>query len=880
MNFIDRGTDMAFVNYLYQQGQLTDDMVKSMGFEIIEEEIDDSLEKGGFGKKDISKLTKKTIVDRNGHQRIVYVKNGDDKKPSKYVKNDLRNDDTYHKKTVKDKDGKNKVIHTYGKEGSQHWTQAGMSKEAKLEIHAMIEAKEMGEGMNKREAREAIMKEYLEKGVVWQEPTNLDNEPEKLAAIRWMRACMAINKYLTNGQATGQDDDSKMFSLADVKRQNKKEMEQVNKDTVNALESSYKRIQSIRKSQHRGKNTLGSLNNVSFENVERMGNTPEFAFNITDTASGTAKISITANGKVFEFERMDDKSFRSEIPLQVKQSKGKPSGDPVTEFGSLADVIKAVKLQVGIPASTREKHWTVKEHGDLAVINNAYAANSLADGSSSEKLSDGSSAVALKEPMSTASGKYKMYVTNEGGKDVLTVKHILNSGEFATYKYEGADAKDAIDMCFKVQNELKKGTPIDNVIIGDEPFSYNATVDTTENYDTDLGDQLAKGNIASDPDGRLALIKDKKEKEAFEKVLESLGDDTQDIMDYIITGNAETLQRLADSVGVELNGHVETVADIREGIVDGGKYSNQNVYWEDNGDGTFTVSGACIGTHGVVTEHAQRAMKGFAHTKVEPLFNGRVRVTNVTKFGTEIKEYASMDKAFTEIEKTSKENYGKFKEWWNKKILLKYKKEGGFGWTPGQTAPGVYLHPVDEKRIEEAEKAGEPTDDIQRDGCVIDCKTASKEIVESIHKYYAEHADHFKDANGERQIKKTVNNKNLEECFREDAVSLYGENAVCVRAKVTNARGEEKFVTIVADSFDHNMFQQFDLKPLNGETKTIDIQHVSTVAEADGPFMKLYDQQSNTAGTKKKARRNEMAQSVKNRKKWDETHDKRGIKAV
>ena len=40
-------------------------------------ELEDSIEKA-FGKKDISKLTQKLITDKNGHQRKVYVKNGED----------------------------------------------------------------------------------------------------------------------------------------------------------------------------------------------------------------------------------------------------------------------------------------------------------------------------------------------------------------------------------------------------------------------------------------------------------------------------------------------------------------------------------------------------------------------------------------------------------------------------------------------------------------------------------------------------------------------------------------------------------------------------------------------------------------------------------
>ena len=44
---------------------------------LIRKDVYDELIEKGYGKKDLSKLTKKQITDKNGHKRTVYVRNGE-----------------------------------------------------------------------------------------------------------------------------------------------------------------------------------------------------------------------------------------------------------------------------------------------------------------------------------------------------------------------------------------------------------------------------------------------------------------------------------------------------------------------------------------------------------------------------------------------------------------------------------------------------------------------------------------------------------------------------------------------------------------------------------------------------------------------------------
>lgn len=53
---------------------------------LIRKDIYDELLEKGYGNKDLSKLTKKQITDKNGHRRTVYVRNGEDLSAQKQPK--------------------------------------------------------------------------------------------------------------------------------------------------------------------------------------------------------------------------------------------------------------------------------------------------------------------------------------------------------------------------------------------------------------------------------------------------------------------------------------------------------------------------------------------------------------------------------------------------------------------------------------------------------------------------------------------------------------------------------------------------------------------------------------------------------------------------
>jgi hypothetical protein len=53
---------------------------------LIRKDIYDELLEKGYGNKDLSKLTKKQITDKNGHRRTVYVRNGEDPSAQKQPK--------------------------------------------------------------------------------------------------------------------------------------------------------------------------------------------------------------------------------------------------------------------------------------------------------------------------------------------------------------------------------------------------------------------------------------------------------------------------------------------------------------------------------------------------------------------------------------------------------------------------------------------------------------------------------------------------------------------------------------------------------------------------------------------------------------------------
>lgn len=55
---------------------------------LIRKDVYDELIEKGYGKRDLSKLTKKQITDKNGHKRTVYVKNGEQPVTQKQTKTD------------------------------------------------------------------------------------------------------------------------------------------------------------------------------------------------------------------------------------------------------------------------------------------------------------------------------------------------------------------------------------------------------------------------------------------------------------------------------------------------------------------------------------------------------------------------------------------------------------------------------------------------------------------------------------------------------------------------------------------------------------------------------------------------------------------------
>lgn len=55
---------------------------------LIRKDVYDDLIEKGYGKRDLSKLTKKQITDKNGHKRTVYVKNGEQPVTQKQTKTD------------------------------------------------------------------------------------------------------------------------------------------------------------------------------------------------------------------------------------------------------------------------------------------------------------------------------------------------------------------------------------------------------------------------------------------------------------------------------------------------------------------------------------------------------------------------------------------------------------------------------------------------------------------------------------------------------------------------------------------------------------------------------------------------------------------------
>lgn len=92
---------------------------------VIRKDVYDELLEKGFGKKDISKLTKKQVTDKNGKTRTVYVKNGEEQKDKQKAKPAEEEKPHSYAHTVGDEvefvsnDGKklNGVIKTQGKDG-------------------------------------------------------------------------------------------------------------------------------------------------------------------------------------------------------------------------------------------------------------------------------------------------------------------------------------------------------------------------------------------------------------------------------------------------------------------------------------------------------------------------------------------------------------------------------------------------------------------------------------------------------------------------------------------------------------------------------------------------------------------------------------------
>ena len=72
---------------------------------------------------------------------------------------------------------------------SQHWTKANTSQEAKQQITNLVAS---------GKSREDCMSEFKAAGVTWKESDN--------AGINWMRACMAMNKYLTSNKVNSSQD--------------------------------------------------------------------------------------------------------------------------------------------------------------------------------------------------------------------------------------------------------------------------------------------------------------------------------------------------------------------------------------------------------------------------------------------------------------------------------------------------------------------------------------------------------------------------------------------------------------------------------------------------------------------------------------------------
>ena len=86
-------------------------------------------------------------------------------------------------------DGSGKTVQGGPKTATrQHWTKVGTSQEAKSQIAQMLAS---------GKSREDCMAEFKSQGVTWKESDN--------AGINWMRAAMAMNKYLTSGNVETQD---------------------------------------------------------------------------------------------------------------------------------------------------------------------------------------------------------------------------------------------------------------------------------------------------------------------------------------------------------------------------------------------------------------------------------------------------------------------------------------------------------------------------------------------------------------------------------------------------------------------------------------------------------------------------------------------------
>lgn len=404
---------------------------------LIRKDVYGELIEKGYGKKDLSKLTKKKITDKNGHTRTVYVRNGEQPATQQQPK---AQDELTPEKKARYEEMLEKVK-AGPDENALFVSTKGMLNKKDAIAHLSAKLGKQSEKQNepiqkKEESKEVDFQKWLE-----------DNDivPEEMTGESHAQIYKKVKK-------TGLDDDAAMKITGDIMAYN-----EAYKSEKPAKEQKYDDIKAFEEYK-----TLVTKENPTDEDHKRVGQLVMEHFNHSNEAwPGGAKL-------------------REESGMLEKRYNNLKEGDEITAYGRELKVVKKNEYNKTIKAEFVTKDGR-KHTTDLSIMDiddssfdkdgkakksakeskssvNGFTLDDIYHHSSDKQWSD----VKRVDDMETAKGVVEMiakkYGTTDKGREQLMDFIAYNIGGTnplydKLYEEYGVDADD-LDMDFEASHDL------------------------------------------------------------------------------------------------------------------------------------------------------------------------------------------------------------------------------------------------------------------------------------------------------------------------------------------------------------------------------------------------------------------------------------------